>query len=290
MSETIRIANDDLVVTVATLGAETQSLDTSDGRSWLWSGDPAFWAGRAPILFPIVGKAANDMIEIDGVRMPMKQHGFARRARFSVAEKTDSLCRMELGPSDETRAAYPFDFLLSITHAVEGRSLKVTARVENHDKVAMPFGFGFHPAFCWPMPGMTKGSVHHVALENRAEPPLVRLRDGLIDLTPLPSPFSEGLLALDHDYFIDDAMIFPEGAGDQLTLSAENGPSLAFTFENLPNLALWTKPGAPYICIEPWHGMAEAHGKGSDILNRPSTKILPPGEAVEFSFTVAVEG
>ncbi|WP_319518934.1 aldose 1-epimerase family protein [uncultured Martelella sp.] len=289
MTDAIRIANDALTVTVSPLGAETQSIATADGRQWLWNGDPEFWTGRAPILFPIVGKAPDDRVEIGGESFVMKQHGFARRSMFKLAESSETRCRFVLTDSAETRTTYPFAFRLSVEHVLEGKTLTVSASVENTDDKPMPFGFGFHPAFCWPMPGMTKGHVHHITLANRAEPAMVRLRGGLIDLTPLPSPFSKGILALDHDYFEDDAMIFPDGAGDRLTFSAEDGPDLQFAFEGLPNLALWTKPGAPYICVEPWHGMAAAHGKGAALEDRPSTKILAPGESARFAYSVTID-
>ncbi|MBB4121328.1 aldose 1-epimerase family protein [Martelella radicis] len=289
MTDAIRIANEALAVTVSPLGAETQSLKTSDGKDWLWNGDPEFWTGRAPILFPIVGKAPDDRVEIDGKTFAMKQHGFARKSLFTLEEQRAALCRFVLTDTHETRKSYPFAFRLAIEHALEGKTLTVSATVENRNDRPMPFGFGFHPAFCWPMPGMVKGHVHHISLANRNEPAMIRLRGGLLDLAPLPSPFSEGILALDHDYFEDDAMIFPEGAGDRLTYSAEDGPTLHFAFEGLPNLALWTKPGAPYICVEPWHGMAAANGKGAALEARPFTKVLQAGESARFSWSVEIE-
>nr|WP_272212548.1 aldose 1-epimerase family protein [Marinicella sp. W31]MDC2878462.1 aldose 1-epimerase family protein [Marinicella sp. W31] len=290
MTDAIRIANEALAVTISPLGAETQSITTSDGREWLWNGDPEFWTGRAPILFPIVGKAPGDQVEIGGESFDMKQHGFARRSLFALEESSEARCRFVLADSDETQAAYPFAFRLAIEHALEGKTLTVSATVENKDDKPMPFGFGYHPAFCWPMPGITKGHVHHITLENRNEPAMIRLHDGLLDLKPLPSPFSDGILALDDDYFEEDAMIFPEGAGSRLTYSAEEGPALHFAFDGLPNLALWTKPGAPYICVEPWHGMAAAHGRGDAIDDRPFTKVLAPRASASFSWSVTIDG
>ena len=289
MSDDIMIENEHLAVTVSPLGAETRAITTSDGREWLWDGDPAYWTGRAPVLFPIVGKAPDDRLTIEGMTFPMHQHGFARRTTFALAERTAASCRFVLEANPDTRMIYPFAFRLSLTQALEGKTLTVTARVENLDDRPMPFGFGFHPAFRWPMPGLGCGHVHHITLANGAEPALIRLRDGLLDLTPLPSPFSNGILALDHDYFEQDAMVFPQGAGNALSLSAEDGPSLHFRFENLPNLALWTKPGAPYICVEPWHGMAAAHGKGPAIEDRPFTTTLTAGDDAAFSWSVTVD-
>ncbi|MGO7539972.1 aldose 1-epimerase family protein [Rhizobium ruizarguesonis] len=287
MPISIRIGNQDLTVDVSSLGAEMQALRSSDGRSWLWTGDAAFWTGRSPILFPIVGKAPDDKIAIDGTVYPMSQHGFARRSEFALAASSETMCRFELVASDATRAVYPFEFQLAVVHAVEGRALTVTAEVTNRDPKPMPFGLGFHSAFAWPLPGAA-GRDHIVMLDNKGEPALVRLGGGLINPVPLPSPFDAGRLVLDHSMFEQDAMIFPDGVGEGLTYGAPDGPAMHFHFENLPNLALWTKPGAPFLCIEPWHGTAAEAGVSSELSKRPSTTILAPGAVASFAFTVEI--
>ncbi|MBX4925345.1 aldose 1-epimerase family protein [Rhizobium binae] len=287
MPVSMRIGNQDLTVDVSSLGAEMQALRTSDGGSWLWTGDAAFWTGRSPILFPIVGKAPDDKIAIDGTAYPMAQHGFARRSEFTLAASTATMCRFELAASDATLAVYPFNFLMAVEHAVEGRALTVSAEVSNRDQKTMPFGLGFHSAFTWPLPGAA-GRAHTITLDNQGEPELVRLAGGLINPAPLPSPFQAGRLVLDHAMFAQDAMIFPQGAGDGLRYSADGGPTLHFHFENLPNLALWTKPGAPFLCIEPWHGTAAEAGASGKLSERPSTTLLAPGAMARFAFTVEI--
>lgn len=287
MSSQVRIGNSHLTVDVAALGAEMQALTSSDGRSWLWNGDSTFWSGRSPVLFPIVGKAPDDAVTIDGKRYPMAQHGFARRSAFGLAASTPVMCRYELAASDATRAVYPFEFLLTVEHALDGPRLTVAAEVSNRDTRPMPFGLGFHPAFLWPLPG-SAGQPHVVTLDNGGEPVLTRIRNGLINPASLPSPFRAGRLVPDASMFDADAMIFPEGAGTGLRYGVDGGPSLKFDFENLPNLALWTKPGAPFLCIEPWHGMA-ALADGSDALDeRPYSVTLPPGSSMRFAFSVEV--
>ncbi len=287
MSSTVRISNQFLTVDVSSLGAEMQALTSSDGRSWVWNGDAAFWTGRSPILFPIVGKAPNDILKVDGHSAPMAQHGFARRSEFILASSSETSCRYELSASESTRAVYPFDFLLAVIHSVEGRALTVAGEVTNRDTRQMPFGLGFHTAFLWPLPGAVN-KPHTVTLDNGAEPALVRLEGGLISPTKLASPFKAGSLVLDHSMFEQDAMIFPEGTGAGLRYEAEGGPAMHFSFENLPNLALWTKPGAPFLCVEPWHGTAAENGGSDDLEGRPYTKVLTPGETARFSFTAEI--
>jgi galactose mutarotase-like enzyme len=285
MSDIVRIANDQLSIEVSSLGAEMQSLRTSDGRDWLWNGDGAWWTGRSPILFPIVGKAPDNRIAVDGTSYEMGQHGFARRSEFVLAAESLSSCRFELASSDATRKVYPFDFLLSVTHSVEGRRLTVAAEVENRDTRAMPFGLGFHPAFLWPLPGAGE-AAHTVTLDNGGEPLLTRLEDGLVTGDRLASPFSKGRLILAKEMFEADAMIFAEGAGNGLTYAAEGGPGLEFTFDNLPNVALWQKVGAPFLCVEPWHGTAAKVGSSAEVAERPYGTVLERGEKARFAFTV----
>lgn len=287
MSSTVRIANQFLTVDVSSLGAEMQALTSSDGRSWVWNGDAAFWTGRSPILFPMVGKAPNDVLKVAGHSAPMGQHGFARRSEFALSSSSEASCRYELAASEATKAAYPFDFLLAVIHSIEGRALTVAAEVTNRDIRPMPFGLGFHTAFRWPLPDAAN-KPHTVTLDNGAEPALVRLEGGLISPKKLASPFAAGRLVLDHSMFEQDAMIFPEGAGPGLRYGVEGGPSMHFSFENLPNLALWTKPGAPFLCVEPWHGTAAENGGSDDLEGRPYTKVLTPGETSRFSYTVEI--
>lgn len=282
-----RISNEALSVTVSSLGAEMQEITTSDGRSWLWSGDGQFWTGRSPVLFPMVGRAPNDTVHIDGARYQMGQHGFARRSGFSLVEAEADRCLYRLEASEATMAMYPFAFRLDVEHRLEGQAVVVTAEVSNLDHKVMPFGIGFHPAFVWPMPG-AEGKAHEIVLDDEAEPALHRLSGGLVEPDPLPSPFKRGRLTLEHGYFDADAMVFPEGAGAGLRYGPRGGPNIHFTWENLPNFALWTKPGAPFICLEPWHGTAAEVGGSDDLAERPYSEMLGPGAMGRYSFRAAL--
>jgi galactose mutarotase-like enzyme len=289
MPSPTRIANDYLTVDVSSLGAEMQSLTTGDGHDLLWNGDAAFWGGRSPILFPIVGKAADDRVEINGKAYAMNQHGFARRSEFTLAASSPTMCRYELVASEASKAAYPFEFLLAVEHSLEGQTLTVAAEVTNRDQRPMPFGIGFHSAFVWPLPG-AEGEDHVITLDNNGEPDLIRLSGGLLSFAKHASPFKDGRLVLAHEMFDADAMVFPEGAGEGLRYSAKGGPTMHFTFDNLPNLALWQKPGAPFICIEPWHGMAAENGGSKALAERPYSQTLAPGASARFAFSVEISG
>lgn len=284
----VRIENEHLSVEIATMGAEMQSLRTSDGADWLWYGDPQFWTGRAPVLFPMVGRAPEDHVRIEGQRFAMSQHGFARRSEFALIDSGADYARFELRASETTRKVYPFEFSLVVEHRLEGRGVRTTAIVSNLDQRPMHYGIGFHPAFLWPLPGCT-GEKHFVRLDNGGEPLMAQLAEGLVKREKMPSPFTEGELALHDDLFKADAMIFPEGAGTGLRYGADS-KAIHFSWENLPNFALWSKPGAQFVCLEPWHGTAAMVG-GSDALEeRPFVEVLEPGGRKEYGFSVELEG
>lgn len=284
-----RIGNGEITVDIAALGAEMQSIQTRDGRHWLWHGDASFWTGRSPILFPMVGKAPNDAVTIGGERYQMSQHGFARRSNFSLVVEESDRCTYRLEASEATLAMYPFHFRLDIEHRVEGRAVVVTAEVSNRDNRVMTYGVGFHPAFAWPLPGA--GDVtHKVVLDNGGTPPLHRLSGGLVNPEAQASPFDAGVLPLTTDLFAADAMVFPEGAGAGLRYGPETGPAVLFSWENLPNFALWSKPGAGFICLEPWHGTAAEVGGSDDLAERPYSEMLGPWSTARYSFRAELVG
>ena len=284
----IRIGNEQVSVEVSALGSEMQSIVSSDGQSWLWNGDAAFWGGRSPVLFPIVGKAPGDHVNIEGTRYPMGQHGFARRSEFTLVAQGEDFCRFELKSSPTTQSIYPFGFVLALEHRVVGRAVVVTAEVSNSGDRVMPFGIGFHPAFVWPLPGC-EGLEHLVVLDNGGEPELARLSGGLVAADVLPSPFHDGVLVLEHGLFDADAMIFPDGAGAGVRYSAGE-KAIRFSWENLPNFAIWSKAGAPFVCLEPWRGMAAEVGAGDELSERPFGEVLGPGAVARYSFRVELVG
>lgn len=280
------IGNDALTVAVDTLGAELASIATAPGAEWLWQGDPAIWSGRAPILFPIVGRTFDGAISVGGRKYPMNIHGFCRRAVFAVVQAEPDALRLRLTDSPATRAQYPFAFNLDIVFAVEGGTLVNRAEVHNTGAAPMPFSFGFHPGFSWPLPG-GKGKQHWLTLSEEEEPPTSRLGEKLMTAPGHePSVFSAGRYAPAPADFQRDAIIIDALKSRAITFGVDGGPTIEVTFADLSSLGIWQKPGAPYLCIEPWQGSTPLVGGSDAIDQRPGNVWLAPGATRSFSMTI----
>ncbi|QNE32755.1 aldose 1-epimerase family protein [Sphingomonas sp. NBWT7] len=291
MTDWITIANDHLSAAINPLGAELSSLKDADGRELMTEADPAFWTGRAPLLFPVVGKPAGEVIRVAGREYPMKQHGFARRMPFALIDHGPAHATFRLTANDETRAHYPFAFTLDASYRLDGATLAIDVAVNNAGDTDMPASFGFHPAFAWPLPYGCDRADHRITFAQD-EPGGVRpiAADGTIAAGEMPSPLDGGVLHLSDDLFAHDALVWDQVRSARVVYGADDGPSLEIAFPDTPMLGIWTKPGARFICVEPWHGIADPQGYAGELKDKPGIFIVPPGGAKHIAMSITLRG
>jgi galactose mutarotase-like enzyme len=287
MSLPVVITSGDLTARIDPLGAELLSLQDRAGREYMTDADPVFWAGHAPLLFPIVGRLNGDAMLVDGREYPMRQHGFARRMVWEIVGAGDDAVTFRLTDTAESRAQYPFAFDLAVLYALDGNRLSTVVRVSNPGDAPLPFSFGFHPAFAWPLPGGGDKLGHSIAFDQ-PEPQAIRRLDGdgLI-ARHAPTPVADRSFALDPALFAEDALIWDELASRRLAYRSPDGPWLDIAFD-LPMLGIWQKPGAKFICIEPWAGLADPAGFAGDLTEKPGIVLLAPGEEKRLTMDVVV--
>lgn len=286
----LRVGSGSLTAAINPFGAELSSLTDAAGRELLTDADPAFWTGRAPILFPVVGVVNAGVIRIDGQAYPMPKHGFARHSRFTVAEHAADRLVLRLTDSEDTRAAWPFAFVLEVAFAVADATLTVTARIGNPGDADMPASFGFHPAFTWPLPYGRARADHRIVFDQPEPAPLRKLSDrGLVVAETRPSPIEDATLRLRDDLFADDALIWDRLASRSVSYGAGDGPRLQVRFPDTPYLGIWTKAGARYVCIEPWHGIADPEGFTGEFRDKPGIFLVPPGGERRIILAIALE-
>jgi galactose mutarotase-like enzyme len=289
-TQSISIESAELQATISSLGAELVRLRDSDGLDYLWNGDPASWPSHAPILFPIVGEVRGNALKVDGKRYAMGRHGFARGSIFEVVSAEKARCNFRLCANDQTREHYPFEFALDVHYEVVGRQLHLRAEVTNRGKDVMPASLGFHPGFRWPLvPGKPK-EAYAVSFEKPEDKPIRRLVGGLLAATPIPSPVHDKKLALADTLFTDDALIFDRLNSRRVTYGASTGPSIEVRFDSMPHLGIWSKPGAGFVCIEPWHGFASPEDFDGELKDKPGMTLVAPGTTKRFEIAVGVSG
>jgi len=272
------------------LGAELCSLRDDAGRELMTDADPRWWTGHAPLLFPFVGRSRGDVYRLDGRDYPMTQHGFARHSDFALVEQDDAAALFRLDAASATRAVYPFDFRLDMHFVLEGAALRMTATVLNRGDAAMPFSFGYHPAFAWPLPYGGAQEDHRIIFEQPEPAPIRRVGEepGLIAPDPIPSPVEGATLAPTHAMFEGDALIWDDLQSRSLIWGVPGRPSLRIDFPDTPWLGLWQKPGAHYLCVEPWAGMADLEGFDGTVWDKQGIMTLSPGASRSFRMDVTL--
>ena len=286
----IEIASGELRAAINPLGAELSSLRDAEGRELMTDADPAFWTGRAPLLFPIVGRLVEDKYRVDGAEYPLPQHGFARRQPFALVEQAADRAVFRLADNAETRAVYPFAFTLDAAFALAGTTLAIDITVTNSGDRDMPASFGFHPAFAWPLPYGRPRAAHRLVFE-KPEPALLAaiVPGGWIGPDPLPSPLDGRELPLSDALFAHDALIWDTVESESLRYDGGEGPALDIGFAGMPKLGIWTKPGAQFVCVEPWRGIADPQGFAGEIWDKPGIFRFAPGESRIFSMQVTLD-
>ena len=277
------ISNGRVMATIKADGAELCSLRNADGQEVMWQAGPE-WPRHAPILFPIVGRLKDDVLRHAGKTYPMTQHGFARDMRFAWTAREKTLCALSLSDNEASRAKYPFAFRLDVSYAVDEDELVIGYAITNTGEGMLPASIGAHPAFHWPLIEGGDKRAHSIVFE-RAEPePIRRLDGGLLLPESEPSPVQGGALALSESLFARDAMIFDMVASRSLSYAAPGAPTITFAWDGFPQLGIWSKPsGAPFLCIEPWHGYASPVDFDGEFADKPGVMQIVKGETRSFT-------
>lgn len=279
-----------LSVSVSSSGAELQSLRMANGEELLWQADPAVWARHAPHLFPIVGRLKNDTLHHEGRDYRLTSHGFARDLEFSCTDQSETHCTLLLTDTEATRERYPFAFELRITHTVQDHTLVISYDLRNPASAATLFAsLGTHPAFNWPLKEGLERNAHTITFDQNEDAPIRRVEGGLIQPQTYLSPVQNHVLHLRDTLFVDDVLMFDVLKSRALTYTAPGGPKLHISFPGFPHLGIWTKPGAGFICIEPWQGHASPMEFDGEFAEKPGVISVAPGMERSWQYSISVE-
>ncbi|MCI9845740.1 aldose 1-epimerase family protein [Flavobacterium pectinovorum] len=278
------ISNSTLKASIKHLGAELFSLIDNQNKEYIWNGNPKFWPKHSPVLFPIVGSLKNETYTFNKKDYHLSRHGFARDMEFQLIEKTASSATFSLSYNNETLKKYPFKFELQIIYKLEENNLNIAYRVINKEETQIPFSIGAHPAFALP----EEFSKYNIQFEKEEKLEYSLLQDGLISNTTETLETSNDVVSLNYKLFKNDALVFKTLESNSLTILESSKPYIKVDFKDFPNLGIWTKENAPFICIEPWFGYSDTLKKSGDLFKKEGILILEANQTFNTSFGIEI--
>lgn len=282
------LKHDELEIEINSHGAEQEHLHYL-GKDYMRVRDE-FWNRKAPVLFPIVGKLRDLRTFIDSKEYHMNQHGLARDLEFKLKSQKDDELVFSVTYDDETLIHYPYKFELDISYKLKGRKEIVTYTVKNIDDKDIYFNIGGHPGFRLPMYENEKFEDYKVEFEcvEDFNAPTVNLENGTLDFVHTIPYKNISKIDLNYKYFEIDAIVVPNIKSKYVKLVNKNNKGILFEYNNFNTLAIWTKPNAPFVCLEPWKGYADHSDSNYDFKSKDDIVKLKKNETCAFSYSVEI--
>ena len=285
MSEKITVTNGELYLTVDLFGAEIKSLKKGE-KEYIWCGDENVWGSTAPILFPICGALKDDVMHYGGKEYNVPKHGFANHNEFTLSEKTENSITLSFSSNENTLKFYPFDFIFSVKFELNDNKLNVYYIVENTSNKNMYFSLGAHEGFA------LDGGVEGARVEFDKNDTLYTyfVTGPLLNGLKKKVTDNENSIVLSNKDFEVDAFIFKNIKSKKLSIYDKSGvKKITYIYDNFKNLLLWTKPGAEFLCVEPWNGMPDSIDSDCDFSNKEDIIELKGETSITFTHTIIAE-
>ena len=278
------IENDYLTVQINDAGAELHSIvNKENGVEYLWQGNPDIWYGQSPVLFPFIGRLLDDKYRYNGKEYTMQKHGFARKRTFESVSCAGSEAVFVLRSDDTTRPSYPFEFELYVKFILKGKTLQATHTVVNKTDGEMYFSLGGHPGFNCAIGDYLEFDQPETLDTETIDADSIRIAE------KTPVLRGEKRITITEDIFNNDALILSGIRSKAVTLrSDKHDRAVRFTFGDVPFLGIWAKPGAPYVCIEPWCGVNDDRNVRTDVSEKEGIVRLPKGGVFDLVYTAEI--
>jgi galactose mutarotase-like enzyme len=282
----INLSNDSVFIKIDPKGAELQSIQYNR-LEYMWSGDAAFWGKYSPVLFPIVGTLKNDTYCYQGKEYHLPRHGFAREKEFEVNVESNSKATFTLVSNEDTLKVYPFEFELSLVYEIIGNKVSCTYIVKNNGKEQMLFSIGAHPAFAVPLDEELSYDDYYLKFNKQNDLVRYRLDNGLIAKETQTVMLTDHKLPLTKSLFYEDAIVLKHLKSNAISLASQKSEhGLHFLFEDFPFFGIWAAKGAPFVCLEPWCGIADSVDHNQELKDKEGIEKLEAGASCQRSWQV----
>lgn len=286
----IRLENETLIVEIADLGAEVRSVLHKDTQlTYMWSGDAAYWGRVSPVLFPIVGRLKDGQYTAEDKTYELTQHGFLRDAVFHVSDAQATSVTFTKDSNGEYQDVYPYEFRVEIRYRLEADQLHVDWKVNSLEKEKMMyFSIGAHPAFRVPLTSGEHAADYKLHLKSVQDKQVTayELADGLIREKEQPAVLPA--MPIQAALFKNDAIVYDHI--EEVRLQSDKGNGVAVSMPEFPYVGIWSKYDAasgtiaPFVCIEPWFGIADTTDSAGVLSQKAGIQKLAPEAEFNSSY------
>ena len=281
----VTLSNSKLSAQINAKGAELVSLKSNESNEeFIWEGNPAFWGKHSPVLFPIVGTLKNNSYTYNDKKYQLLRHGFARNSDFKLIRSKTTEATFALQSSDESRKVFPFEFELQLTYTLVDNQLIIRYTVINLDSKAIPFSIGAHPAFALP----NDFENYSLIFSDQETLKCYTLENDLVSDTTFEIELNNKKLPLTYSTFANDALIFKNLSSKEITILEDSHPKLKVVFDDFKNLGIWTKVGAPFICIEPWLGYSDTIHSNGNLFEKDGIQVVNENCSFDSQFSIQI--
>lgn len=294
----MKLKNDELTVEFKPEGATISSIKDRDGVEYLWQGNPEYWGGQAPVLFPICGSLRNDgatfQVGEKTISGSMPRHGIVRKRTFDLVKHTENEIQFRILSDDEMLKQYPFPFELKLTYRLDGKRLETEYAIRYLGELdAMPFFIGGHPGFNCPLLEDEAFDDYYLEfeLEEDCTIPESFPETGLPDFSKRQPMLSKTrILDLNYELFQHDALTFDNLKSRKVALKTKNHQKgLKVSFEDFPFLVVWTTTNkGPFIALEPWSGLSTSLTETDNFIDKTHVTYVEKGEVSRKAFTIEI--
>lgn len=277
------ISRGGMSVCVSNIGAQIKSIKDENGKEYMWSGDPAFWPKTAPIMFPICGGLREDAYFYGGKEYRLGKHGFVLEREFELESHTDAELVLVTRSTPDTLEQYPFDFEFRVRFVLDGEGLCVSFITDNTGKETMYYAPGAHEAYACP-----EGIEEYDVIFDKPENLNRTVLDGnLLEHKTEPVETDGNVLHMKYSHMDNDCLNFVtvNSRGVKL-VKRTTGKGVRVEFDDFEHFVIWTKKGAPYLCLEPWNGIPDRVDSDRVLEHKESMYALDPGKRQTFTHRI----
>lgn len=287
------LKNDLLSIAVKKTGAELCRITSKKhGTEFMWDANPDIWGSSAPNLFPIIGALKNNTYFFEGTPYRLPKHGLVRNnPDIELHQHTENNLTFKLTHNEASLKIYPFKFEFYISYTLNNNTLELSHSIKNKDEKTMYFSVGGHPAFKCPVYENENYNDYVLEFEHteNSKTHCINTENGLIAPKTKPIFNNTNQLALTHDLFNEDALVFKDLKSKTVTLKSKvHGEILSVSYQDFPYLGIWAKPNGDYVCIEPWLGIADNESSDQDFKTKEGILSLKPNTDFKASYSIKI--